>query len=357
MSREDDYEIFSGQNKYSNKSKLDTYSSKYDRYNKYDKNKRYEEEYEEDAEDYDLDKELERKESEKQEKEKEKEKGKQKSSKNKKELNLNEDPDEVVFHIKEFDINSIPPHKPSDHSGVKIVVIGKAGMGKSTIIKSILASKAHMTPVIQVYNGTEDANGAYGNICPPVCIHDRLDLNAMIQFINRQKIAARNIDNPWAIQVIDDCTDDPSQLRSPVFQEYYKNGRHWHMIHILSLQYALDILPSIRGNIDYVFLTRESGKKTRKKLYDNYCPDCVETEEQFNALMDACTENYGSLVICNRTVSNKIEDCIFWYKADPQALPDNWRLCHPTSWKFHNERYDPNYEPPLLEEKKDRKRK
>ncbi len=39
------------------------------------------------------------------------------------------DPPRIV-HIKEFDINSIPPHEVSDNSGVKIVVIGKPGTGK-----------------------------------------------------------------------------------------------------------------------------------------------------------------------------------------------------------------------------------
>jgi hypothetical protein len=39
------------------------------------------------------------------------------------------DPPRIV-HIKEFDINSIPPHEVADNSGVKIVVIGKPGTGK-----------------------------------------------------------------------------------------------------------------------------------------------------------------------------------------------------------------------------------
>lgn len=216
--------------------------------------------------------------------------------------------------------------------------------GKSTLVQALLASKAHLAPVIQVFNGTEDSNGMYSKHCPPVFIYNKLDLNAMIQFRNRQTIAGKHItENPWAIQVIDDCTDDPKILRHPIFQEYYKNGRHWHMIHILSLQYSLDIMPNIRSNIDYTFLLRESSKKNRKKLYENYCPDCVQSQEDFNALMDALTENYGALVICNRTTSNKIEDCIFYCKIDPNGISPAWRFGHQTAWDFSNERFDPDY--------------
>lgn len=255
----------------------------------------------------------------------------------------------LTINIREFDINSIPPFAPSDKSGVKIVVIGKAGVGKSTVIKALLASKAHLAPVIQVFNGTEDNNGGYSSFCPSVFVYDKLDLNAMIAFKNRQTIAGHHIpENPWAIQVIDDCTDDPKQLRHPVVQAYYKNGRHWHMIHILSLQYGLDIMPNIRSNIDYTILMRESSKKNLKKLYENYCPDCVESFEDFCEIMKACTEDFGALVICNRTTSNKIEDCLFWYKADPKAISPTFKFGHQVMWEFNAERYDPDYQDSLI---------
>jgi hypothetical protein len=222
--------------------------------------------------------------------------------------------------------------------------------GKSTLIRAILASKAHLAPVIQVFNGTEDNNKMYSEMCPPAMVHDTLDLNALISFKNRQTLAKQHIpENPWAVQVIDDCTDDPKILRHALIQAYYKNGRHWSMIHILSLQYSLDIMPNIRSNIDYTFLLRESGKKNIKKLYENYCPDCVETYEDFSALMGALTEDFGALVICNRTTSNKIEDCIFYCKIDPKAISPNFKFGHQTAWDFSNERYDPSYVPSIID--------
>ena len=35
----------------------------------------------------------------------------------------------------------------------------------------------------------------------------------------------------------------------------------------------------------------------------------------FCKVMDACTENYECLVLDNTVKSNRIQDCVFWYKA------------------------------------------
>ena len=162
-----------------------------------------------------------------------------------------------------------------------------------------------------------------------------------------RKSTMKYIENPWAIQIIDDCTDNPAQLRDPVFQAYYKNGRHWRMIHILSLQYCLDILPSIRTNIDYTFILRETNQKNRKALYENYAGN-IETFAQFNELMDVLTEDYTALVINNRSKTNKLEDCVFWYKADPSKIPGNWKFGHPTFWEYNLERNNDNFSDPLF---------
>ena len=40
------------------------------------------------------------------------------------------------------------------------------------------------------------------------------------------------------------------------------------------------------------------------------------TFESFCQVMDQCTENYECLVIHNNAKSNKLNDQIFWYKAE-----------------------------------------
>ena len=76
------------------------------------------------------------------------------------------------------------------------------------------------------------------------------------------------------------------------------NGRHWHILFIITMQYPLGIPPNLRTNIDYVFILRENIVSNRKRIYDNYA-GMFPTFEVFCQVMDQCTENYECLVINN----------------------------------------------------------
>ena len=52
--------------------------------------------------------------------------------------------------------------------------------------------------------------------------------------------------------------------------------------------------------------------------------------------MDQCTENYECLVICNNAKSNKIEDQVFWYKAEPR---EEFRIGPDNVWEYNDSTY------------------
>ena len=253
---------------------------------------------------------------------------------------------ESILYINELDINTLKPEHSKDYkNGCKLVIIGAPGSGKSTIIKSIIYAKKHILAVGQVFSGTEDSNGFFGEFFPESFIYNGLDTSDMTpldNFKKRQKIARQYIEptggHSWALQVIDDCTYDTSFLKKPIIKEYYKNGRHFSMLHILSLQYCLDIKPDIRVNINGVFILRESRLDIRKKLYENY-GGCIPSFDMFCQIMDALTTDYTAIYINNMSVSNKIEDNVFYYKANPNAIPKDWKFGCKEFWQFHNERY------------------
>lgn len=210
----------------------------------------------------------------------------------------------------------------------------------TTLITSLLYEKRNIFPVYFIASGTEDSNGHYKKIVPSTFVYNKLDEKKIDDFIVRQKIAKKHLDNPWAVLLLDDCTDDPKIFNRPFMQGLFKNGRHWKCLFLLSLQYCLDVKPVIRTNVDGTFILRETNIRNRKALWENYA-GVIPDFSIFCQIMDQCTDNYTALYIHNATTSNKLEDCLFWYRAKP--IPDNFKLGSKDYWKFHNHRFNDNY--------------
>ena len=109
---------------------------------------------------------------------------------------------------------------------------------------------------------------------------------------------------------------------------------------MLTMQYCMDLTPDLRANIDYIFVLRENILQNREKIYKNFF-GIFPTFDMFNQVMNSCTENFECLVLDNTSRSNKIEDCVFWYKA---KLHDNFRIGSPALWQFHQKNYNPRHD-------------
>lgn len=247
----------------------------------------------------------------------------------------------IKLKIRELDPELIAPSTANmnkeTQGGSKIVIVGKPGTGKSTLISSLLYEKSHIFSSGMICSGTEDSNHHYSKIFPETFVYNKLEIKKIEDFIGRQKIAKKHLQNPWSVLLLDDCTDDPKLFNSPLFQGIFKNGRHWKMWFILSLQYCLDVKPVIRTNIDGTFILRETNLKNRKSLWENYA-GVIPDFSMFCDIMDQLTTDYTALYIHNATTSNKLEDCVFYYKARP--VPDTFRFGSEDYWEFHESRFD-----------------
>ena len=258
-------------------------------------------------------------------------------------------PNSNILNIKALDLELIQPstEKMNDpeQGGSKLVVIGKPGTGKSTLIASILYSKRHILPVGMFMSGSEDSNGFYRKIAPSTFVFNEYSEEQVYSFVKRQKMAKKHLENPWAVLLCDDCTDDPRIFNHKLQQGLYKYGRHWKMLYILSLQYSMDVKPVIRTNVDGVFILREPILKNRKTLWENYA-SIIPDFTLFCEIMDQITDDHTALYIHNSSKTNDWHDCVFWYKAF--IVPDNFKFGCPEYWAFHYDRYNPEYVDPVM---------
>ena len=245
--------------------------------------------------------------------------------------------------IKEWDMNQMHPFDEQDlDHGVKIVVCGHPGTGKSRVIEQIMLYKAHICPVSQIFSGTETVNHFYKSRSTDVTIYNELNLKAMEDFAKRQNIARQYLSNPWAMQILDDVVDDPYILKKSPFGAFYRKGRHWSMIHILASQYIMDMVAGIRACVDYAFIMPNSNVSEREKIYENLASGGIPSQQDFNDIMDSL-DKHEALVIDNTSSSPLISDRVFRFKADLSRVPQGFKIGSQDAFDFDQERMNPAY--------------
>ena len=245
----------------------------------------------------------------------------------------------MSLQLKKFPMESIP-------DGSVVVMIGKRNTGKSVLVKDLLYHKQDI-PVGTVISGTEGANHFYRNLVPPIFIHHEYRPSIIGNFLKRQKKVVDQMEkekstqgysqiDPRAFLVMDDCLYDQTWTKNPDIRSLFMNGRHHKVLFLLTMQYPLGILPNLRTNIDYVFILREQVMSNKKRIYDHYA-GMFPSFEMFLQVMNQCTENYECLVINNSAKSNRLEDQVFWYKAD---IRTDFKMCAPELWRYSSINYE-----------------
>jgi len=243
------------------------------------------------------------------------------------------------LNLKKFDISSI-------RKDATIVVIGKRASGKSFFVRDLLYHKRDM-PLGTVISASESSNRFYGDMMPSLFIHDEYSSEVLANLLKRQKLVTKkmkqqiamygksNID-PYAFLILDDLMYDSQRwIKDISIRDIFMNGRHFNLMFLITMQFALGIPPAFRTNVDIIVIFREPIMSNRRRLYDHYA-GMFPTFEIFCQVMNQCTENYECLVINNRVASNNISDQVFWYRSDSHPP---FKIGAPEFWQYHSNNY------------------
>ena len=261
----------------------------------------------------------------------------------------------MTLELRKFDMKSIQ-FKPNENKGPVVVLIGKRDTGKSFLVRDLLFYQQDI-PIGTVISGTEEGNGFYGKMVPRLFIHNEYNSAIIENILKRQRTVLKQVKkemetykrstiDPRAFVILDDCLYDNTWSRDKLMRLLFMNGRHWKIMLVIAMQYPLGIPPTLRTNIDYVFILRENYIANRKRIYENYA-GMFPTFEAFCQVMDQCTENYECLVINNNSKSNKLNDQVFYYKADNHndfrlGSKEFWELSKGLPDEDQEEQYDPS---------------
>lgn len=236
--------------------------------------------------------------------------------------------------LRKFDMRKIPQDAVA-------VFIGKRRTGKSTLVKDLLFHHQDM-PLGIVMSGTEESNSFYSKMVP--LVYNEFNPIVLSNFVKRQKMMMTKIAaeqtmgqgksrfDPRVMLILDDCMYDDNWTRDSNIRYVFMNGRHFKVFFLITMQYPLGIQPALRTNVDFVFILREPYLNNRKRIYENYA-SAFPSFEFFCQIMDQCTQNYECLVIDNTSQSNKLEDIVFWYKAE---MHSDFRIGAQEAWAHSN---------------------
>lgn len=237
----------------------------------------------------------------------------------------------MKLELKKFDMSKL-----RDDSVV--VLIGPRNTGKTVALMDMLRHHSGI-PIGVVISGTESANHNFEKVVPKFLIYDEYTPELIEKFLDRQKKICSQVHaekakygrtdlDSRAFLILDDCLYDKSWVNDKNIRYIFLNGRHQKCFLIITMQFAMGIPPHLRANVDYIFIMRNNMIKEREKLYHQYA-GMFPSFHVFNEVMTACTENYEFLVIDKKSQSNKLQDQVFWYKAD---LNNNYKLCSKELW-------------------------
>jgi predicted NACHT family NTPase len=237
-----------------------------------------------------------------------------------------------VIKIKQFNIQNI-------EASCSWLIVGPPGSGKTTFIKNLVYYNKHKYPVCKVVCSVPTTYTEYCKIFPELFVHFKFNKKDDENFVNkRQKPLSTSKDmSKYCLYILDDIDAEKKEFSTSYFAQLFKQGsRHWNMLTIMSNQYAIEFPPEIRAAATYVAIFRYPSQIEREKLYKNYGGDSIfKNKDTFNLILDQCTGNHCCLIIKQRSDSNNIEDCVFWYQTG--ILPEFKFGCREI-WDYNNKK-------------------
>jgi hypothetical protein len=216
--------------------------------------------------------------------------------------------------------------------------VGRRGSGKTFLMQDILWHKRWM-PKGVVFSATEDCNEFWSQHFPKSFIYPEYKPEVMANIIASQRVKAIKAkrDPNYKLEPIivlgEDIFYNKNEFTKDKSAKYaFLNGRHVLMFLLISVQYMIDLDRNLRNSVDYLFVLQDNVIGNRERLYKNWF-GVVPTFEAFNAIMSHFTEDRGCIVLDNTSLSNKIEDCIYWYKAQDRG---KYKVGSKGYWLYHH---------------------
>jgi hypothetical protein len=241
-----------------------------------------------------------------------------------------------------------------DQTGLTFI-IGKRGTGKTRLVCDLaynwymsgMRCKRKMPDgttqnyqrkldMVLCFSPTELIKQDFKVFVPSAFRYPKFKENVVNDLVARQKAVLEKEGGEEKCQrvllIIDDCAFEKNFFKTEIMRFIAMNLRHYNVHVIITVQYALDVPPAIRQNIDYCFCLHDNSNSNKKRYWEHFYGQ-IQSQRDFNSIFDALTNDYSCMVGCNGVQSSTLTDTLFWYKGDVK-LPAEFRIGRPAYWRL-----------------------
>ena len=219
-----------------------------------------------------------------------------------------------------------------------ILFAGGKRTGKSSVMREFMWYIKDRVYDAHVWSGTVDEEHPWDWYTPEQMVHHCLDefdkdsLDSTLAIQNeRKKLAGRfGAVCPPSLCVFEDLEFlKPSIWVNQGTRGVIFNGRWYKEFFFVAYQYVMEVKMEMRGSFDYAVFTMDNSQAVRERIWKQFA-GVFKTFDAFDAAFMELTKDYRVMVLDLRARSYNIEDCVFWYRADPNL--GRFKMGHPDVW-------------------------
>ena len=236
-----------------------------------------------------------------------------------------------VTRFRRFDPSTIRDY-------ASILFAGGKRSGKSTIMREFMWYIKDRVFDGHVFTGTFDEDHPWEWYLPKQMVHDCMttfkkdDLDDVLKTQEDRKVLARKFGAscPPSALVLEDLEFlKPSIWVNQGTRALIFNGRWVKLFCFVAYQYVMEIKMEMRGSFDYAVFTMDNSQAVRERIWKQFA-GVFKTLGDFEDAFMALTTDYRAMVLDLRARSYKLEDCVFWYRANKDL--GRFKMGHPDIW-------------------------
>ena len=219
-----------------------------------------------------------------------------------------------------------------------ILFAGGKRTGKSSVMREFMYHIRHRVYDSHIYSGTYDEEHPWEWYTPEQMVHyclkefDKESLSDTLATQNQRKALAKqyNTSCPPSLCVFEDLEFlKPSIWVNQGTRGVMFNGRWYKEFFFVAYQYVMEVKMEMRGSFDYAVFTMDNSQAVRERIWKQFA-GVFKNFDTFDMAFIELTKDYRVMVLDLRARSYNVEDCVFWYKSDPNL--GRFKMGHPDVW-------------------------